>query len=211
VPKGHDKFAEEHSFTPSWYPGRNYDAFAILADVRNGRGFAGIKTGDGFKPIADPRGVPKDATAEYTKAVEQYGGDGHSHSHHTLRQLQDFPWEDLRTGHLGVVSSVQYAQWKKDGKPESWCGGVSGPSVTHVSNEEMDELITSGKLPTELPEGVRRQPIVDGETSYYTQVRWEEPYSESAGFLHSSLIPTLVDLSEKTGPDNIRIIFFFDN
>lgn len=40
--------------------GRNYDTFAMLANVRNGRGFAGVKTGDGFPFIAEPRGLPDD-------------------------------------------------------------------------------------------------------------------------------------------------------
>ena len=41
------------------YDGRNYDLFAILADVRNGRGFAGCVTGDRFNPIAEPKGLPR--------------------------------------------------------------------------------------------------------------------------------------------------------
>ena len=36
---------------------RNYSIFAILANVRNGRGFAGIVTGTGFNPISEPRGL----------------------------------------------------------------------------------------------------------------------------------------------------------
>lgn len=39
---------------------RNYDTFAMLADVRNGRGFAGCDSGDGFEPICEPRGLPSD-------------------------------------------------------------------------------------------------------------------------------------------------------
>lgn len=46
---------------------RNYDWFAILADVRNGRGFAGINTGDGFKVIAEPKGLPDDISNEGLK------------------------------------------------------------------------------------------------------------------------------------------------
>jgi len=52
------KFMDEPS------SGRNYNWFAVLADVRNGRGFAGIKTGEGFDPIADPKGFPSDASRE---------------------------------------------------------------------------------------------------------------------------------------------------
>ena len=39
---------------------RSYNTFAMLADVRNGRGFAGIKTSDGFPYIHKPRGLPAD-------------------------------------------------------------------------------------------------------------------------------------------------------
>lgn len=43
---------------------RGYNAFAMLADVRNGRGFAGIKTSDGFPVMHDPRGLPDDLQAD---------------------------------------------------------------------------------------------------------------------------------------------------
>ena len=39
---------------------RSYNMFAMLADVRNGRGFAGIKTSDPFPVIQEQRGLPSD-------------------------------------------------------------------------------------------------------------------------------------------------------
>ena len=39
---------------------RSYSMFAMLADVRNGRGFAGIKTSDSFPVIHEQRGLPSD-------------------------------------------------------------------------------------------------------------------------------------------------------
>jgi len=39
---------------------RDYNLFAMLADVRNGRGFAGIKTTDPFPVIHEQRGLPFD-------------------------------------------------------------------------------------------------------------------------------------------------------
>lgn len=36
---------------------RHYQLFAMLAGVRNGTGFAGVKTGEPVKPISEPRGV----------------------------------------------------------------------------------------------------------------------------------------------------------
>lgn len=56
---------EELALEPS--RSRNYDWFAILANVRNGRGFAGIKTGEGFSVIAEPRGVPEDLSEKGMK------------------------------------------------------------------------------------------------------------------------------------------------
>jgi hypothetical protein len=46
---------------------RNYDWFAILADVRNGRGFAGVSTGEGFNVTAMPKGLPDDISDEGIK------------------------------------------------------------------------------------------------------------------------------------------------
>lgn len=39
---------------------RHYQLFAVLADVRNGVGFAGVTTGEAVAPIAAPRGLPAD-------------------------------------------------------------------------------------------------------------------------------------------------------
>ena len=39
---------------------RSYNTFAMLADVRNGYGFAGCRTSTGFPVIHEPRGLPED-------------------------------------------------------------------------------------------------------------------------------------------------------
>lgn len=116
-----DGFEWNPEFTSSPYTNRNYNLFAILADVRNGRGFAGIKTGEGFNPIASPKGLPKDISNEilmiesctvgedYTietlkKWVERGDSewiienqictspDAHSASYFTLKEILDFDW-----------------------------------------------------------------------------------------------------------------------
>lgn len=101
-------WATERLFTGDYnFFDRNYDLFAMLADVRNGRGFAGLTTGEGFNPIDDARGLPADLSRElrrlaedggdqdYDSALEAYGagwlGD-HSHSWLTLRELADYDW-----------------------------------------------------------------------------------------------------------------------
>jgi hypothetical protein len=66
---------------------RSYDTFAILANVRNGRGFAGVKTGEGFIPISEPKGLPDDVSEKVKGSAEHWDLDGHSHSYHTLKDL----------------------------------------------------------------------------------------------------------------------------
>lgn len=69
---------------------RNYDLFALLANVRNGYGFAGIKRGDPIAPLALPRGVPEDASFAWLAEVDQWDVDMHSHSYFTLAELLQF-------------------------------------------------------------------------------------------------------------------------
>ncbi len=203
---------------PDFYEGRNYDDFAILASVRNGRGFAGIKTGGGFNPIAEPRGVPKNATDEYKAEVRRWDCDGHSHSFITLKELLDYDWEQT-TSHQGVVSLSVYADWwrnkGKKGAPQTWCGGVSGGDIVMVSNKEMEKLILANEdkvKPAEKVGFAFDDVKIDGK-SHHTVVEWTETYRESATNLQKFTIPLLQAYAEKKGlkPQDVRIVFFFDN
>src|ERR1700760_96312 len=53
-----------------FYSDRSYDTFAILADVRNGHGFAGVSTGEGFTPVSMPKGLPGDLSPELAAEAE---------------------------------------------------------------------------------------------------------------------------------------------
>ncbi|TXH55263.1 MAG: hypothetical protein E6Q97_09160, partial [Desulfurellales bacterium] len=48
---------------------RSYDTFAMLANVRNGRGFAGVRTSTGFPVIHEPRGLPNDLDRDEDNGV----------------------------------------------------------------------------------------------------------------------------------------------
>lgn len=43
---------------------RSYNTFAMLANVRNGYGFAGCRTSTGFPVIHEQRGLPEDLEAD---------------------------------------------------------------------------------------------------------------------------------------------------
>ena len=163
-----------------WGEGRNYDVFAMMADVRNGRGFAGVDLGDGFIPIATPKGIPEDADYNIHEEAEQWGVDGHSHSYLTLRELldlEDSGYWDNKTEHRGVVMRAELEQAKNDGivlevnedhntarlsgPPRSWAGGISGPDPTDIF-----------------------------------RISWEGTYRESGGWLLNTTIPLLRELGD---------------
>lgn len=104
---------------------RNYCTFAILADVRNGVGFAGVKTGGYLPPISFPRGIPKDASsgvhAIWNDEVDDFWLGDHSHSWLTLQELLAYPYEGDVTV-CGMVSAEQAERFRATGEtPKTWC------------------------------------------------------------------------------------------
>jgi hypothetical protein len=192
---------EEYSKNP-FYLGRNYDLFAILADVRNGRGFAGCPTGGGFNPIAEPKGIPEDASGPYAWEAECSEGDGHSHSWFTVKELLAYNW-DQSTTHEGWVSPRGYIQFKENGSPENWCGMVSGGGIQHVSNEDMEKHIADGVVTS-----FDKPDPFDLNAKIYTHVEWKVSYESCVSRFLKETIPALQQLGD---PEEVRICFFFDN
>lgn len=206
------------------YDNRCYDLFSILANVRNGYGFAGCKTGDGFVPMTSGRGIPPDVSDEGESYLNEYGADGHSHTYMTLKEIYDYDWDQV-TWKEGVVSPAVFKEWLDRGKkgyPIAYSGGVGGPNVVMVSPELMEEKIIKGEIVVtpERIEALRNNQFFDSfpsdpnAPSYYTTVRWASPYSEvreQSGF--NKTLDLLKKLAEEQGVtyDNVRLIMFFDN
>lgn len=93
---------------------RSYNTFAMLADVRNGSGFAGIKTSDGFPVIHEPRGLPAD--------LERDENDDHPVKRSALVAAWDWNGElvDLDSKEARRVSYLEDAMWLGD-HSHSWC------------------------------------------------------------------------------------------
>ena len=72
-----------------YYHSRNYFLFAILADVRN----ESFRNGFKIEPISKPRGVPEDSCYPIKYIVNEWAGDGHSHSYFTLKELLEVDWD----------------------------------------------------------------------------------------------------------------------
>jgi hypothetical protein len=178
------------------YHERNYSLFSILANVRNGYGFAGVPTGQGFVPIAAPRGLPQDVSAEVAAVSESWGADGHSHSYLTVREILDFDWNQ-KTTLCGWVNPNQFRQWKVNGRPASWSGDVWGANVKKVSLKEMEAAIATS-------ETLKDERILEG---VITHVEWTVYYHEKLG----SFAPALIRACHKLNPEDVRFVFFFDN
>ncbi len=194
-----------------YYGDRNYNLFAILADVRNGRGFAGLVTGEGFKPISTPKGLPEDASAKVKAESDAWNGDGHSHSWHTLSDLLAYDWTQW-TGLSGFVHADQYWAWSRYRKgqglgPEEYCGDAWGNEVRKVSNDEMGALVSS--VAAKHTNYINIKAALEKElNSVYTRVDWRVPYYRCAGSFWGETIPRLLRLG---APDDVRIVFWFDN
>lgn len=183
---------------------RCYNAFAILADVRNGSGFAGCDTGDGFKVIAPPRGLPDDLSPElqslfddtYTEAesdaltakLGSWPGD-HTSSWLTLAELLTFPLDQLHTVIRGVVTREQFNAWDGKSPPKEYCSDISGGGVTVTAKEARA-----------------------GVASSHVRISWTESYRQASGRLWAFVEGLRVlTAGEGYAPDDVRIVFNFDS
>lgn len=214
---------DEYSDTPCrtvpfgkhYYDNRNYDLFAILADVRNGRGFAGIDTGDGFVPIAEARGLPNDLSPELKAETEAYLD--HTPSWLLVAELMQYDWTRT-TNKRGVVSAAQYAEWaawrRGQGRgPEAYCGDVSGPRIRRIPESDMAMLVRDTEKIVRETDGVTSngevwKAIGKRLADTYTQVSWNVPYYRAADDFLSECLPRLWRLGD---PDKVRIVFWFDS
>lgn len=168
---------------------RNYYLFAVLADVRN--------YGDAFVPIAEPRGLPEDVSIKIKRISDYWGGDGHSHSYFTLKELLEYDWEQ-GAGQRGlVVENVYKRMLSTNSKsPDSWAERICGPDVEQISNREMEDLI-NGKM------------LRESGKHYITECRWGETYREAVGADYLEELCT--ELLQYGKPEDVRIVFWFDN
>jgi hypothetical protein len=198
-----------------FYSGRNYYLFAILADVRNGFGFAGIKTGEGFNPISPPRGMPDDACAEVQQEADAMGADGHSHSWLTLRELLEYDWTQT-TELCGCINAPEYLEWSlwRRGQglgPETYSGDVFGEGISKITEHDMNDLMGEVKTGGHIQEWRER---VQAYRGTYTRISWNVPYYVAAGEFLSGTLPRLLALAPPPfgeGIDLVRTVFFFDN
>lgn len=187
--------------------GRNYDSFAVLANVRNGSGFAGVRTGDGWPYIAEPRGLPKGLELDedeyaHCPPYDSYGrssstvwlGD-HSHSWLLLSELEEFAEKTLKSLTYNRTGVVDYDVWKaiRDGKlkePTEWFGSISGAGVKVISADA----------------------AASGEIGTYVKMSWPKQALDCL-YTFKNYIEKLREIAakEKVSAEHVRLVFGFDS
>lgn len=132
---------------------RHYYLFAWLGNVRNGFGFAGIKTHEPLTPLSDCRGLPADfeliddeyhptKLENYPDWCLEYYKDGeptqtwmgnHSHGWLTWDEIINGkqPVDNIKTG---IITLEEFTKWDKKSPPETYCGAISGPEIIVANN-----------------------------------------------------------------------------
>ena len=178
---------------------RNYNLFAFLAGVRNGRGFAGVKTHEPVVPMFEGRGLPLDSRwLELSREVDDWPWPGdHSYTWALLSELLECDWE-LWFYSQGIVGVEQFLVWKErgGGAPDSWSGGIWGKNVTvHDDPDEFEELIESGE-------------IDEDDHNRFCRVDWYwQPLKDCSFLRWCRQLPSQLGAE----PDEIRVLMGFDS
>lgn len=177
---------------------RSYDSYAVLANVRNGRGVAGYDTGEGWEPIDEPRGLPEDFSCEEETHTWDYSekkkwmGE-HSYSWVTLDELKKKldTYKDKSYEIHGVITVEEFNKLKDGEKPDSWCSWTGGPGVVVVS--EGDDL----------------------SNATHVKAKWKVPALNNLTYLVNCVrhLELLRDISYYNNlPDeDVRMVFGFDS
>ena len=190
---------------------RNYNTFACLANVRNGYGFAGSDTGDGFIPIAQPRGLPRDFTIEreyhpLPNGVEHpYDADerslwmgDHSHSWLLLSELEEYFERHAKSKSMrrAFVSEEEFKQiYGTNRTPEVAYGLIGGKDVLCLSARDYH---------------AREEPIPEG-AKVYVQYAWQVTYEEVTKL--KEIIDELRKIASQNAvtKEDVRYVFGFDS
>lgn len=212
---------------------RNYNTFAMLADVRNGRGFAGCWTSTGFPVIHEPRGLPSDLVlastedhdvhVDKTRLIAAWNWDGKD-------TLIDSP--DARR--VSSITDEDSTMWLGD-HSYSWCTLAELRAFIENVAKKTETFIV-GVVTREQYEGHRRtgKPyeswcgMVSGQGIYvagrvgfgadplpdfYTHVQTNWPVNAFDESQLGDIEKALTLVAERTGaqPEDLRFVYGFDS
>lgn len=179
--------AESPTVLEGWlYDEKNYNLYAILANVRNDYD---------IMPIKFPRGLPDDVSKEIYD--ENFESGGHNVSYYTFQELMDYDWENHTVENEAWVDERTYKSFKETGNPFPCCGDVSGKDIEKVLNKKMNKILKS-KYPWEQ------------DKQFYTPIKWAEKHSDIGGYFLDNLNKFILD-NRIGNLNDYRIVFWFDS
>lgn len=183
---------------PVGFDWRDYSLFGILADVRNGVGFAGIITGEAWPSITRGRGWPEGFARgralpepEYDEDEPRDMGD-HSFTWVSLDELQAYDWDGISATRYGIVTASDYELMELGKKPQQWCGDVAGRDVMVYDQPDYIKTKRLGQL--------AKQP--------YVRVWWQETARSATNDWPGRIIPWLERLADGRP---LRLVLGFDS
>lgn len=180
-------YVEPGKSREQWFEDRNYFVFAVLAGVRNGRGFAGAYTHEPIEPISEPRGLPDDMDPN---SLSYLSGE-HSQTWVALEEITRWPWgEETECGGWVSLKELEVAL-ANDGQPESWCGGIDGGRIRKVAATEAIRMVEAG----------------EEDPNVYTFIRWKTKNRDRAG----AFLDQMKELATLYGEHPIRLVMDFDS
>jgi len=124
-----DPDGESEMEVKSFYRGRDYDMFSVLANVRN-------YSDNNF--IIEDRGLPDDICQITKKEADRWKGDAHSHGYYTLKELIDYIKKNPTIKRSGMVPKEAAEKLETTGEtPNTWAQDVH-PSLGWVYKEWED-------------------------------------------------------------------------
>ena len=188
----------------TWYGGRNYTLFGVLAGVRDSN----------VVPIAEPRGLPDDMSPDVVALIEDYDSDDidlgdHSQTWLLLSEILAYDWDQPYTAD-GVVGLREFAERVKnhgeaiplkfDGgwaPYDGYCGGTFGPGIYTLEAPDAVRKLRAG--------GIVESPASRPHVRDY----WTTPLRAQIGDFLTRTVPALQALDPD--PSNVRLVFGFDS
>ncbi|MDD5650655.1 MAG: hypothetical protein PHF86_09600 [Candidatus Nanoarchaeia archaeon] len=169
-----------------------YDSFSVMANVRNGYGFAGYPTGCEWNYL-EIRGLPKNLN--YNPNEDDYWLGEHSFNWALLSEMEEFANEYI-VGKFhtktGIVNIEEFKKMKKEKRttPNSYCSSTWGPAIKVITQKQAE----------------------DGVKGTHVDITWKES-NERLCYMFMDNIKILKKLAkkEKVSHDKIRLVFGFDS
>lgn len=185
---------------PDNFRSRNYALFGILADVRNGTGFAGVVTGSPWPTIAPQRGFPEGYAQEDEPEDAGYADEGprwmgdHSFTWVGLEELKSYRWDEVTHTAKGLVEAGDYEKLMPGEVPTSYCGAVWGPATKVYDIPDYEVAKKEGSL--------------GAPDKTFVRMYWQETAREATGDWPGQVIPWL---EEVAAGRELRLVLGFDS